>query len=381
MRDLAPIAAGSTIPTLFHRRAPAGRGKDVWRNSSHSPNRKPGKLNYASSGQGTPYHMAGELFKTMAGIDVVHVPTATQRRARQRASIGGTGADDDRRGSGDGPNVGENPGARARHHRKSRSSVLPNVRRPSEAGVAGYEATIWLGLMAPAGTPKPVIDKLNAAVNAAVKRPDIVKLWTEQGAVPMSMTPEEFDKYLRGDIVKWAESSRNSATSRNRSRSKVSFSMPNIRFRLNGSRLMSTPTRSIAARHPAGQLGMTGPHFGCGANECGACNVIVGDHAVAACGHAAVVGREQGHQRPSKGWEGAEQPHPLQRAFIAEQALQCGLLRFRHLDERRGTLMQNPNPARQGREGGASTAIFAVADRITAWCGRCCAPRPRWQAR
>ena len=71
--------------------------------------------------------------------------------------------------------------------------------------IAGYDATIWLGLMAPAGTPKPIIDKLNAAVNAAVKRPDIVKLWTAQGAVPMSMTPEEFDKYLRGDIVKWAE--------------------------------------------------------------------------------------------------------------------------------------------------------------------------------
>jgi tripartite-type tricarboxylate transporter receptor subunit TctC len=75
----------------------------------------------------------------------------------------------------------------------------------SEAGVPGYDATIWLGLMAPAGTPKPVIDKLNAAVNAAVKRPDIVKLWTQQGAVPMSMTPEEFDKFLRADIVKWAE--------------------------------------------------------------------------------------------------------------------------------------------------------------------------------
>ena len=65
-----------------------------------------------------------------------------------------------------------------------------------EAGVPGYEATIWLGLMAPAGTPKPIVDKLNA---------DIVKLWTQQGAVPMSMTPEEFDKFLRGDIVKWAE--------------------------------------------------------------------------------------------------------------------------------------------------------------------------------
>ena len=85
------------------------------------------------------------------------------------------------------------------------SAVLPNTPTVIEAGVPGYEATIWLGLMAPAGTPKPIIDKLNAAVNAAVKRPDVVKLWTQQGAVPMSMSPEEFDKFLRGDIVKWAE--------------------------------------------------------------------------------------------------------------------------------------------------------------------------------
>jgi tripartite-type tricarboxylate transporter receptor subunit TctC len=84
-----------------------------------------------------------------------------------------------------------------------RSGVLPDVPTVTEAGVAGYEATIWLGLMAPAGTPKPIIDKLNAAVNAVVKRPDVVKLWAEQGALPMSMTPEQFDKYLRGDIVKW----------------------------------------------------------------------------------------------------------------------------------------------------------------------------------
>ena len=58
--------------------------------------------------------------------------------------------------------------------------------------------------MAPAGTPKPIIDKLNAAVNEVVQRPDVVKLWAAQGAMPMSMTPEAFDKYLRGDIVKWA---------------------------------------------------------------------------------------------------------------------------------------------------------------------------------
>jgi tripartite-type tricarboxylate transporter receptor subunit TctC len=88
---------------------------------------------------------------------------------------------------------------------RQRSDVLPDVPTLNEAGLPGYEATIWLGLMAPAGTPKPIIDKLNAAINAVVKRPDIVKLWTHQGAVPMSMTPEEFDKFLRGDIVKWAE--------------------------------------------------------------------------------------------------------------------------------------------------------------------------------
>jgi tripartite-type tricarboxylate transporter receptor subunit TctC len=103
------------------------------------------------------------------------------------------------------PNVAENQVRALATTGKARSSVLPNVPTVTEAGIAGYEATIWLGLMAPAGTPKSVVDKINSAVNAAVKRPDIVKLWTEQGAVPMSMTPEEFDKFLRGDIVKWAE--------------------------------------------------------------------------------------------------------------------------------------------------------------------------------
>lgn len=88
---------------------------------------------------------------------------------------------------------------------KTRSTVMPDVPTAESAGAAGYEATIWPGLMAPAGTPKPIVDKLNAAVNAVIKQPDIVKLWTGQGAVPMSMSQEEFDKYFRGDIVKWAE--------------------------------------------------------------------------------------------------------------------------------------------------------------------------------
>src|SRR6185312_7273931 len=101
--------------------------------------------------------------------------------------------------------IGENQVRALATTGKQRSAVLPNVPTAVEAGVPGYEATIWLGLMAPTGTPKPIIDKLNAAVIAMVKRPDIVKLWTEQGAVPMSMSPDEFEKFLRGDITKWAD--------------------------------------------------------------------------------------------------------------------------------------------------------------------------------
>jgi tripartite-type tricarboxylate transporter receptor subunit TctC len=165
---------------------------------------QPGKLNYASSGQGTPYHMAGELFKAMAGIDVVHVPYRNSGEARSGV-IGGQVQMMIDAVPAMAPNVAGNQVRALATTGKSRSTVLPNVPTAEQAGVPGYEATIWLGLMAPTGTPKPIIDKLNAAVNAAIKRPDIVKQWTAQGAVPMSMSPDEFDKFLRGDIVKWAE--------------------------------------------------------------------------------------------------------------------------------------------------------------------------------
>jgi tripartite-type tricarboxylate transporter receptor subunit TctC len=165
---------------------------------------QPGKLNYASSGQGTPYHMAGELFKAMAGIDVVHVPYRNSGEARSGV-IGGQVQMMIDAVPAMAPNVAGNQVRALATTGKSRSTVLPNVPTAEEVGVPGYEATIWLGLMAPTGTPKPIIDKLNAAVSAAIKRPEIVKQWTAQGAVPMSMSPDEFDKFLRGDIVKWAE--------------------------------------------------------------------------------------------------------------------------------------------------------------------------------
>src|SRR6478609_8717092 len=202
MKDLAPIAPinFSDLVIVVH---PSVQAKTLAEFIALAKS-QPGKLNYASSGQGTPYHMAGELFKTMAGIDVVHVPYRNSGEARSGV-IGGQVQMMIDAVPAMAPNVGENQVRALATTGKTRSSVLPNVPTAGEAGVPGYEATIWLGLMAPAGTPKPIIDKLNAAVNAAIRRPEIVKLWTQQGAVPMSMTPAEFDKFLRGDIVKWAE--------------------------------------------------------------------------------------------------------------------------------------------------------------------------------
>ena len=165
---------------------------------------QPGKLNYASSGQGTPYHMAGELFKTMAGIDVVHVPYRNSGDARTGVISGQVQMMIDAVTTM-APNITAGQVRALATTGTKRSAVLPDVPTASEAGVPGYEATIWLGLMAPAGTPKPILDKLNAAINTFVKKPEIVELWKKQGAVPMSMSSEEFDKFLRDDIAKWAE--------------------------------------------------------------------------------------------------------------------------------------------------------------------------------
>jgi tripartite-type tricarboxylate transporter receptor subunit TctC len=202
MRDLAPIAPinYSDLVIVVHPSVPAKTLEEFIALAKSEP----GKLNYASSGQGTPYHMAGELFKSMAGINVQHVPYRNSGDARTGVIAGQVQMMIDAVTTM-APNIAANQVRALATTGSRRSSVLPNVPTATEAGVPGYEATIWLGLMAPAGTPRPIIDKLNAAVNDAVKRPDIVKLWTDQGAVPMSMSPEEFDKFLRADIVKWAD--------------------------------------------------------------------------------------------------------------------------------------------------------------------------------
>jgi len=164
---------------------------------------EPGKINYASSGPGTPYHMAGELFKSMAGVSLVHIPYKGSSGARSDV-IGGqvelmfdavtTMADQIRAGK---------VKALATTGRQ-RSAVLPEVPTLNEAGVPGYEATIWLGLLAPKGTPKAVVERLNTAVSKIASQPEVQRMWAAQGATALVMNPEVFEKYIRDDIVKWA---------------------------------------------------------------------------------------------------------------------------------------------------------------------------------
>jgi tripartite-type tricarboxylate transporter receptor subunit TctC len=166
--------------------------------------REPGKLNYASSGQGTPYHMAGELFKAMTGTNIVHVPHRNSGEARNNI-IGGQVEMMIDAITTMAPNILAGQVRALAITGKTRSAVLPDVPTVAEAGVPGYEATIWLGFMAPAGTPPAIVEKLNAAINAAVAQPEIKALWAAQGAVPMVMSTSEFDKFLRGDIAKWGD--------------------------------------------------------------------------------------------------------------------------------------------------------------------------------
>ncbi|WP_088279836.1 tripartite tricarboxylate transporter substrate binding protein [Ideonella sp. A 288] len=164
---------------------------------------RPGGLSYASSGPGTPYHMAGELFKALAGLHIVHIPYRGSSGARTDL-LGGqvdlmfdaipTMAEHIRAGK---VKALGTSGAQ-------RSSVLPDVPTVSEGGVPGYEATLWLGLMAPRGTPPAIVARLNAEVSRITSQPEVRKAWAAQGATPLVMSPEAFARYTTDDIAKWA---------------------------------------------------------------------------------------------------------------------------------------------------------------------------------
>ena len=202
MRDFAPVSPINYSDLLMV--AHPSTGVKNLQDFIALAKKDPGKLNYASSGPGTPYHMAGELFKAMTGTNIIHVPHKSSGDMRSSVIGGHVHMMFDAitvmaQGVQSGQLIALGTTG------KQRSAVMPNVPTVAEAGVPGYEATIWLGVLAPVKTPKPIIDKLNAEIVKVMNRPDVKEAWAKQGAVPMSMSPAEFDKYIRADIEKWAQ--------------------------------------------------------------------------------------------------------------------------------------------------------------------------------
>jgi tripartite-type tricarboxylate transporter receptor subunit TctC len=201
-RDFVPVAP-LNYSDLIMVVAPSVPAKDL-KEFIALARGKAGALNYASSGPGTPYHMAGELFKTMSQTDIVHVPHKASGEARNSVMGGHVQMMFDAITTM-APNVAAGQVKALGTTGTKRSPLTPDVPTIAEAGVPGYEATIWLGVMAPLGTPKDIVDKLNSEITKVVNRADVKEAWAKQGAVPLVMSPAEFDKYIRADIEKWAK--------------------------------------------------------------------------------------------------------------------------------------------------------------------------------
>ena len=200
MRDFVPVATinYSDLLMVVHPSVPAKTVKEF----IEFAKKDPGKLNYASSGPGTPYHMAGELFKAMSQTDIVHVPHKASGDARNSVVSGTVQMMFD-------AVTTMTELAKAGHVRAlgttglTRSELTPDLPTIAET-VSGYEATIWLGVMAPKGTPKEIVNFLNTNINKVINRPDVKEAWLKQGAIPLVKTPEEFEAFLLKDIEKWA---------------------------------------------------------------------------------------------------------------------------------------------------------------------------------
>ncbi|CAN5830553.1 tripartite tricarboxylate transporter substrate binding protein [soil metagenome] len=200
MRDFTAVAPVNEAPLVLVVRADlaAKTLPELIRQAKADP----GKLNYASSGTGTPYHMAGELFKSMAGVDIVHIPYKSSGGARTDV-LGGqvdmmfdaVSTITDLIATGKVRAIATTG--------KKRSDVLPDVPTMAELGLPDYTATIWLGIMAPQGTPQPIVDLLNQKIAKVVQDPSTRALWAKSGLEGMTMSPAAFTQYLNQDIAKW----------------------------------------------------------------------------------------------------------------------------------------------------------------------------------
>ena len=201
LKDFVPIAPVnySDLVLVAHPSVPAQNLPELIKYAKANP----GKINYASSGNGTPYHMAGELFKYMAGVNMTHIPYKGSAAARTDVLSGQVDVMFDAVTTmTENIKAGKVRGLATTG--RTRSTVAPELPTVNDDGVPKYEALIWLGMMAPAGTPDAIVQRLNTEINKIVNAPDVKATWAKQGAVAMSMTAPVFAKYVADDVAKWA---------------------------------------------------------------------------------------------------------------------------------------------------------------------------------
>jgi tripartite-type tricarboxylate transporter receptor subunit TctC len=202
MRDFAPVSpiyAGDLV-MVVHKSVPVKTLRDFVALAKA----KPGTMNYASSGTGSQYHLTGELFKTMSGTDIVHVPYKSSTGARNDILGGQVEMMFDTIATM-GPSVEAGLVRALGTTGEERSPNLPDVPTISEAGVPGFQASGWVGIAAPAATPKPVVERLNAEFRKILNSNEIKESWAKQGVVPLSMTAAEFGTFIGAEIEKWAK--------------------------------------------------------------------------------------------------------------------------------------------------------------------------------
>ena len=202
IRDFAPIMLLAAVQSVLvvHPTLPARNVKDLIALAKKSP----GKINYASPGNGSSGHLVMELFKSMAGADLTHVPYKAIGQAHADVVAGQVSV-----------SFFTIPGALP--HVKAgrmtplavsgarRSPALPDVPTVAESGVPGYEAATWYPVLTPAGTPKAVIDKVNAQLVAIVKMPDVQERFSVLGVEPIGSTPAELAAHIKRELPKWAK--------------------------------------------------------------------------------------------------------------------------------------------------------------------------------
>ena len=202
MRDLVPVAplVDSDLVLVVHPSVPAKNLAEL----IALARAKPGTLNYGSSGPGSNYHMAGELLKNLTGIDIVHVPYKGSTGMRTDILSGQIQMLFDSI-----PTMAQMIKAdRVRPlgtSGKTRSPNLPDVPTIAEAGVPGFQATLWVGFMAPVGTPQPIVELLNREIGKVLARPDIKEAWEKTGATPIVMTQPEFKSFMEAEVAKWGK--------------------------------------------------------------------------------------------------------------------------------------------------------------------------------